>query len=201
MTTKITGNLNERLGDISKAIKEFRDRRLLNLVGNKIRDIIYKRVKSGYGVTDDKEFGQSNKQKLKPLSKSYQQQRAGKVFFFKRDGKIYKIDLPQDNFKPKKVGTGDFFSAKRSNLTYTGQLLDSIRVSVIGNNRVRVDIPDTKRDDGLTNKKVAEYVGQARPFFNITEGEMRIIDKLIKTELKKFLQSKAKLNSSQLRGF
>lgn len=200
MTTRLKSDAAEQFKNLADAITEFKSRKILQLVGNKIKDIIYKRTKSGFGVNDDSKFGESQRQKLKKLSKSYIAQREGKAFFFKRDGKIYKIDLPQQGFRPKQKSQGSFFGAKRSNLTYTGQLLESIRVRVY-DSRVEVDIPPTSRDDGQTNAEVGKFVSRERPFFNLTEGELKIIDQLLKQELKKILKSKSKFKDSQLRGF
>ena len=61
-----------------------------------------------------------------------------------------------------------FFSPKRSNLTLTGQLLNSIKATVVKSKRQVVIEPTGKRDDGLTNKEVAsELADNGRKFLGL----------------------------------
>ena len=57
----------------------------------------------------------------------------------------------------------------RSNLTFTGQLLESIKAKLEGL-VIRLFL-DGVRTDGLTNEELRGHVEKARPFFKFTKGE------------------------------
>lgn len=145
-------NSQKKLREIERAI---RSRSFLTQIAKLERDIICKRVKSGYGVTG--ETGNVGREKLKALSTKYVKRR-------------------------EKVGVkGEFGSPRRSNLTFTGQLLKSIRFSISGAT-ISLEIPPTQRSEGTsTNAEVADYVSKAgREFFALTQGEQRIVVRKIK---------------------
>jgi hypothetical protein len=110
------------------------------------RDILWKRVKAGYGVTSD-ESSSPTKDRLKELSKPYVKSR-------------------------RKMVLGEFASPGRSNLTRTGQMLDSI-ITKIKKGGFILEIPNSSRtDSSISNKKVAEHVSEnGRPFFALTDKE------------------------------
>lgn len=126
-------------------------------IGNTVKDIIYKRVKSGSGVN------KGNKEKLKPLSQSY-------------------IEYRKKN-KPQ----GKFASPTRSNLTNTGQMLDNFEISVEGLTTLVTIASNGRTDSKLTNAMVAEFVSKERPFMDLSQSEMRLLISLISKEIKKRL--------------
>lgn len=136
--------------EISKFRNQLTDRTFMKAIGVDAKDIIYKRVKAGFGVSND-EADTPNKVGLLALqSQKY-------------------IDFR------KRVGVkGKFGAPERSNLTFTGQMLESMEVSAeIGG--FTISIPASRRDDGLTNEDVADRVRVARPFFALTGAEVRIL--------------------------
>lgn len=144
----------------------------INQLGLEVKDTIYKRVKSGYGSQ------RGQKTKLKALSAAYVLQRKGTVSFTTKDGK-------EVNFKIKKPTLGKFASAQRSNLTKTGQMLDSIAFKVTKNG-VTVYIPSSKRDDSaLTNSEIAKINQEnGRNFFELTDDEVRKVQRIITNKLR-----------------
>jgi hypothetical protein len=106
----------------------------LQPTGDFAASIIVKRTRLGYGV--DKQYG--SKQKFAPLAPSYIKQR--KMF----------------------AGLNPLTTPKRSNLTRTGQMLDSVKA--IARNGVIYIEPTGRRDDGKTNLDVAiwNHKGNAR---------------------------------------
>lgn len=121
----------------------------MNSIGELVKGIIFKRVKSGFGVQDDRRTPTTRK-KLKALSPNYIEQRRGKKL-------------------------GRFGSPGFSNLTNTGQMLDSIVVKA-KKGSFEVLIPNTRRrDTKLSNKDVASFARRQRPFFQITKAESRIV--------------------------
>lgn len=147
-------------------IRNMVDGFFLQEVGSKMVDIIYKRVKSGGGVQDDSvEPGTAKRKALKKLSNSYK------------------------DVRKKKPPTGEFASAAKSNLTNTGQMLNAMNYRVTSKG-VTVYMANSGRSDGKnTNRKVAGYVAEnGRPFFNITDGELRIIQQLFAKHITKKLK-------------
>ena len=132
-------------------------------VGERFRDVIYRRTKSGYGVNNDQLLSPS-KVVLNGLSASYINQRR------------------------KRGVKGAFGSPGTSNLTNTGQLLDSFVVSAkIGG--VSIDIPNTRRKGKGkqdTNKRIAQFVAtQGRPFFALTQDEQTLVRRDIEDRIRK----------------
>jgi hypothetical protein len=72
-----------------------------------------------------------------------------------------------------------------SNLTRTGQLLDSVQVRSVAQNSVRVG-PEGERSGGkLTNEELAGYVTQAgRPFNHLSKTELKRVREAIAKDLR-----------------
>lgn len=148
---------------ITQSLKTFTNGNNIKRYADQSVDIIYKRTKSGKGVTDDRSNSASIKS-LKPLSSSYKTQRK--------------------SYKGKR---GDFFSPGRSNLTLTGQMLESIKAKV-SDGKITVSLSGT-RDDGQTNKEVGEFVSEnGRPFLNLAVEEKQILLRKIETDLIKYIR-------------
>lgn len=148
---------------VNNALKTFTSGSKIKKYADQSVDIIYKRTKSGKGVTDDQSNAASIKS-LKTLSPGYKEQR-----------------------KTRKGKKGDFFSPNRSNLTLTGQMLDSIK-SKVSDGKITVSLSGT-RDDGQTNKEVGEFVSEnGRPFLNLAVEEKQILLRKIETDLIKFVR-------------
>ncbi len=185
-------------------------------LARKAQEIIYRRVKSGYGVNSDKtDADDTVRAKLKPLSKSYIAFRRGEIVFFTNDhGVVFPSFAKPKEFRQKQNGKwytfnkinkrtgklvleklkppvlGEFGRPSKSNATFTGQMLSSIRL-VVKEDQFGLQIPRNRRvGDGLTNAQVNEYYSKERPWFNLTAGELRIltrelekiIDEIIKRE-------------------
>jgi len=138
-------------------------------LGERGADILYKRVKSGYGVSNDKKQ------------------------FPKRD----KLDGLEDSTirqRRERGVSGKFGSPGRSNLTDTGQLLESFEVTG-KQGQFNIDIPNTKRQKrggekkSRTNAEVAEHVSDnGRPFFALTKAEQQILAKEVKDTIRSKLR-------------
>jgi len=145
------------------AIKHLADKRVMAGHAETAKNIIYDRTKEGFGI-----FGESanerQRQKLKALSTHY--------------------------IVTKRIGAklGKFGAVKRSNLTFTGQMLDAITFKV-KNNGFEVFIKKTKRrgkGEKLTNYQLSQIVTQeGRPFMGLTKGELRVILKELEKQLTK----------------
>jgi hypothetical protein len=108
-------------------------------------DMIVKRTRLGYGVSRVRGSNSTKaegieKVKLKPLSPGYVLQRK------------------------KSRRLSNLTTAKKSNLTFTGQMLKSMGIIKIKQGQVVIG-PSGSRDDGRTNQEIAGYVTeQGRPF-------------------------------------
>lgn len=136
---------------LEASVKEAIRREALGPVGEFAKDILVKRTRLGYGV--EQSLGQ--KKKLAPLSPRYVKSR--KMF----------------------AGLSSLTTAKRSNLTRTGQMLNSIRSTVKG--KIIEIGPSGTRDDGKRNSDIARYNeqgGRNRPkrvFLNLSRLEFNQI--------------------------
>jgi hypothetical protein len=149
---------------IFKKIEKVVNRFGLNDYADETAERVRRRVRLGGGVEDTKRGGARTK--LKQLSPKYKKAR-------KRSKKLNKTKT-----KPNK-----------SNLTFTGQLLDAIK----GRSRGKKIVLEFKenRDDGLKNSDIAGYVkDQGRDFFELTDKEIKGLRNSIKKDLIKKLRKK-----------
>lgn len=148
----------KRIGDFTKRLEKtilsVSKRDQLQAIGLEAIRIIVKRTRLGYGAPRGK-AGSVERFKLPPLSKRYREFRAttGNSFL------------------------SEFAAVNKSNLTFTGQMLDSMNIIkydkagiIIGPTGARSD-PFSK---GVSNEDVANYVAkQGRTFNNITIPEAK----------------------------
>lgn len=120
----------------------------LRPLGEQAVTIIVRRTRLGYGVPDHSN-GTGTRFKLQALSKSYVKYRERYPAFM-----------------------SGLTTAKRSNLTFTGQLLDSMRVVSIAPGSVRIGPTGTRRGESLSNATLAGYVAaKGRPFLSLSNLE------------------------------
>lgn len=186
--------------NLKKIALALNDRAVTIRLARKCREIIYRRLKSGYGVDNDKEDAESvNRKQLKQLSSSYIAWRKGLVVFYKRNGKLLVFGKEKAEYftnyetgqrtrvskrkNPKidKPKLGEFGRPEKSNATLSGQMLNAM-VFNANQDGFKIFINDTKRrpvtkhdKSNLTNKQVAEYYFKNRPGLALTDGEVRIL--------------------------
>lgn len=100
---------------------------------------------------------------------------------------------PQGKFKPLAPSTikrrqyssklSDSTAPKRSNLTDSGKLLDSISYRIVGQ-RIEIFL------EGERNQKVAEYVSPDRPFFHLSATEVSRLVDMIETAIDSYIQQR-----------
>jgi hypothetical protein len=147
--------------DLNKLLDSLIDDDFLQMCADKMKDIIYKRTKSGKGLSGNSdEMGAESLDDLDGLSQGYKDYR-------------------------KTKSLGPYGSPNKSNLTFTGEMLESIKAYVKGKDAI-VEIPNTTRSDGQTNKKIAKKVSEAgRPFFNLADSELKQFEAFVSRELRK----------------
>lgn len=146
--------------DLTKVFKEASSSKNMKAIGSQAAEIIRRRTRLGYGV----EKNEGKRERLKPLSPKY-------------------IEKRKQNTLSSQT------TPRRSNLTFTGELLDSIEAHDATQGEVQVGPRGARSDGGPDNEKLAEYVRDAgRPFNNLSATEIKqltqffeeIIEKLIK---------------------
>jgi len=155
---------------IIKGVSESLTTRELKPVAEELADDIRVRTRLGKGV----ERYNGPEIPLKGLSPSYKQQRAGKIGFAKnKQGKTYP-------YKPGKKGRrhpslSDKTTPNKSNLTFTGQMLDSLSGKSPKKGTLEVYF-DSKRTGRLTNSDVARFAEEnpgQRKFFNLSSKQVK----------------------------
>lgn len=174
------------LKDVERALKEAINKinspQELRKIGEIAAEMVRTRTRLGYGVREDR----GKRQKLKPLADSTKKVRAGKLAFKNIRGTV--VPFPPD-LEENKVKLHPLTSAGKSNLTRSGQMLDSWKVISVGQGRVLIG-PTGQRDDGLTNEQVAEFSEElGRPFGYITDIEYKRLVDEVRKRLTKIAES------------
>lgn len=125
------------------------DAKNMKLIGNQAVFEVKRRTRLGYGVPEDR----APKEKLLALSYEYIQQR---------------IEMAED---------GELSSAtkpSKSNLTATGQMLDSLKVINYRRNFAEISPEGSRYDTNQTNQEISAYVeAQGRPYLNLSALEIK----------------------------
>lgn len=135
-------DLKRFINKLSDLYKDAKKPEPLKLMGEEAVRIVTKRTRLGYSVNKNGE-----KSPLKSLSKPYVQ--------FRKSSKLL----------------SNLTTPSKSNLTFTGQMLDSMQVVKITSDSVIIG-PRGYRDDGKANEQIANYVNKGgRPFNNLSIAE------------------------------
>lgn len=138
MASKAIRSLKTITDKIRKSLGDVVSRKEMLEIGDFAVDLIVKRTRLGYGVS--KQFG--TKMRLKSLSESYKKRRA------------------------KFAGLSGTTTPSRSNLTLTGQMLESMDVITARDGRVTFGPTGYRSSDGNSNLEIAEYQEEAGRIFN-----------------------------------
>lgn len=181
-----------RIREIDKAIKDARKEleapKFLQKLGEMAAAMVKLRTRLGYGVSAKG----AQKRKLKPLAQSTRDERAGKVRFFTMNGRT----VPYTPSEAPRLHAHT--SPGMSNLTRTGQLLDSIRPKKITKNSVTVGPSGDRGPDSThvkaipaTNAEVGALVEKGgRPFNYLSKVEIKRAKDFIAKEMKRAIQTR-----------
>lgn len=132
--------------------------KVMKSLGLEAIDIVLERTRKGFGV---KRTG-GNRRKLKPLSKRYIEFRRKNRSRLGKAGRITK-----------------------SNLTFTGQMLESVKIIKSRNGVLEIG-PSGIRDDRKRNADVGRWVTQqGRPFMNLGRAEISSLQRFIREEMER----------------
>lgn len=164
---------------MAEVIEDFEKPSNMKDLGDFCAERIVKRTRLGKGV---EEHG-ANPQSLKALSKSYKDARKGKIAFATSpSGHVY----PYKPKNPPKLS--NLTSPGRSNLTFTGQMLEAVKTVLSKRGYAKVSVDDSKREDGTTNKKIAGFVSEERPFLNLSAPEITALQRYIRQRIEDLLK-------------
>ena len=152
--------ISQLQAELKKFINSVITKEMKILFAQQAADTIYKRTKSGKGLTQNKvSVGSNSLKSIEPLSPGYVEYRKTKIL-------------------------GPFASAKRSNLTFSGELLESIIVKVSGEN-VTVEIDKGMHHSGISLDELARRVSdKGRPFFGLADSEVKILEGFVKRTIR-----------------
>jgi hypothetical protein len=89
-------------------------------------------------------------------------------------GKLKALSEDYIDFRETYSDLSEFTTPPRSNLTLTGEMLESIEILDVKDGKVEIGPNlNTRRDGKATNQKVAEGVSKARPFMNFHKLEIK----------------------------
>lgn len=157
------------------------DSKLYAMVGSMSVDEIKRRTRLGYGVPK----AGGPKEELKKLSPSYIMARkaamSGKAEFMANDKKV---SFQASTVKPL---NSSLTSPSKSNLTYTGQMLDSLTYNSSKNSvNITFENPESKQKAKYAHEE--EGNRPRRAFLNLSDKEKNLISK----EVKQYLLAKVK---------
>jgi len=151
---KTSKDFKEFSAQVKEKLKELYSAKNMKDLGKEISNIIRIRTRLGYGVA----VPEGDRFKLKELTDKYKELRR-------------QLDLDSNT------------TPSRSNLTRTGQLLESIDVITVSEGQVTVG-PKGSRSEGGTNEQVGKYVAeQGRPFNNLSRAEVKQVVQLLQKRL------------------
>lgn len=185
--------------DLGAALDALKTTDYMQKLGDFAAKLIKVRTRLGDGVAQ----AGDHKNPLLPLSPNYVDERkalqsGANSALESQAGSEAKYQKKYDRAKYKSNlanigGLSATTSPTKSNLTRTGQLLDSMSAKGATKTTVRVG-PDGTRDDGKSNADIGEYVSKKRPFNNLSEIESgRVKDKIrldAKAAIRKALNNK-----------
>lgn len=137
-TSKAVLQLQQFKAKVEKAVKESISPNVMRILGDFALNLIVKRSRLGYGVEEN--FGPR-----------------------------YKFDKLSPNYiKSRKRfrGLSSTTSPSKSNITRTGQLLLSMRVTEAKEGKFRIEPTGSRKDGPLTNKELAEILAKKNRTFN-----------------------------------
>lgn len=138
-------SLNEAIRRIIDGVEAASSKETMELLGETAVDLIRRRTQLGYGVSQTG----GPRQRLKKLSDVYIEYRKG-----------------------NRARLSPLTTVRRSNLTFTGQMLRAL--GTISAQQAKTEIATIgTRDDGLRNEDVAQWVTEkGRPWLNLSKPEL-----------------------------
>jgi len=150
----------------------------LQKIAPQIVTMMQSRVRRGFGV--DKS-GDKQK-KFTPLSKSYIEYRAGRAVYFKHPStnktvRVEKSKKTSMYFKFKTPINKNVTSVSRSNLSLTGQMIDSIKYSIL-NSKIKLYLSNPRAEKLAGFHETGSKILPRRRFFHLSDMEIKKIKQM-----------------------
>lgn len=153
--SKVTSNFKKVFAKLRKEVKSTYSDDQMERLGEQAAEMIRIRTRLGYGVSKPG----SKRERLKKLDGEYIETR-------KDFGELSQFTTPG-----------------RSNLTRTGQMLESIVVLDAKDGKVTVGPQGARSDSKHSNDQIAEYVSTARPFISVSDLEIKKLIRFFKKNI------------------
>jgi len=207
MQLKITSDLRKLEAKFKGVMKNAFSQTNMTNYAMFLAEAIKKRTRLGYGVPED----EADKERLRPLSKPYILYRKVVTSYNQRKSKAKNPsktkfsltkkqmsgastnDLKGLNFFQRNAGTDkqinkEYTSYEKSNLTFTGQLLNALFGRGTGVGKAEVFLKE-KRDDGIKNSDIVKWQeNQDRPFFHISKIEKSQLKSAARKDLLEYIK-------------
>lgn len=194
---KASDTISELIKALENAVDNGLTKTDTQTIGNQLVDDIRRRTRLGYGCPG---YGRP-RESLKSLSNLYIEFRKGKIFVFKnKNNKTVVANSKGNTGRHPKLS--DETLPSKSNLTFTGQLLNSMHSSVLRPGVFLIDFqgehqPLTPTGKTISNGTLAYYVEkEGRPFIGPSDREVERLKKAVydnfKTKITKSLSALAK---------
>lgn len=161
MADNIGKGVSKFIADIRKNLDAKSRDELSRVAAEAGAELIRNRTRQGYGIANDG----GSIYKLKPLSASY-------------------IEYRQRSILSPHTSPG------KSNLTFTGQLLDSLTSQRKQLGTWQIILKGTHSKAGIPNSQLAKYVSRSRPFMFLSGGEIEKIRSLVRRTFRELVKSK-----------
>lgn len=133
--------------------------------------------------------------RLPTLSDSYQAMRKGEVFFRRnQQGRVFAGDKRDDRLDT----TGQFFRprSKFSNLTFTGQLLESLEYEILDDGMIEIRFNnDSRTDTDSTNEEVFQFLVERNSDYNVMQLSKKIQAEIIELIRRRVAREINRVNS------
>lgn len=165
-------NMGEIAKKIEEKIEKAVDLSIDTTLAKETATQIKIRTRLGFGIDTN-----GNQIKLAPLSDSYKAQRRGEIAFWTDKFGRVRSYIPDE--KPRLHG---HTTPAKSNLTNTGEMLDSID-GYASDGKMFIKL-NGRREDGYTNEEIASFVEeQDRVFMGLTNSEKNALARKIKNRV------------------
>lgn len=178
---------------LQDAVKELKRPDNMRKFGEQIKNMIRIRTRVGFAVDRTGE----SKHKLKDLSPGYIEQRRKQQANATEAAGHGRGDFKSIHGPKKRSiihgagGLSDETTPSKSNLTRTGQMLDSVDVKGVGDGTVSVGPTGSRSDSSHTNAEIAEFQAEkGRKFNNLSDIELKRLNDSIKTQLRSLIRER-----------
>lgn len=185
---KKTADALAKMRALQESVKELKKPENMMKFGGQIKEMVRIRTRVGFGV----DVTGGSKHPMKPLSPGYieQRQKMQSGAASRSNSKSLKGHAKRDAVHAA-GGLYPETTPSKSNLTRTGQMLNSVDVKSVGTGRVTVGPTGSRSDSEHSNAQIAEFQeAKGRSFNKLSDIELKRLNDSVKTQLRAIMRSK-----------